>query len=200
MYIYWICIVSSQIGYSKINYPSDKNIIKRPTSSLQLNSPLIQNQNPSLIVQDDFKRYEILRDRIVDKIFDVIFILEDSQSSVHKSLKNIMQKNSDDKAQIQSLISIINNNADYLLANNRADSYEFFKNMNYFIDNIENLNKKIEFYVSESDIRDNVNVHGTLDTINRLLDDFKNLEKSEAKFAKNFRQQYVKKFDEKDFF
>jgi aspartate carbamoyltransferase regulatory subunit len=62
------------------------------------------------------------------------------------------------------------------------------------------MQKKLEYYILQTDSIDNFNIQEALETLNRIIDDFKILEKSEGKFPKEFRQQYVKRSQEGKFF
>lgn len=189
--------MSTNISYYSKPFIEDAPTYKTSSSSSKLPKIKTEKLSPT---NYDFKKYGLLRERILDKIYEITLILEDPSSSVNKSLSNIMRKNEqDDRKEIKNFIYTLNNSADNLLASDNTDSYEYFEYMKYFIKTIKKLSKKLEYYIYKTDSIDNFNIQEAIDTLYRFLNDFRTLDKAESKFPYEFRQKYVQKYQEKDF-
>jgi len=149
----------------------------------------------------DFTKYQLLRDRIINKIHEVITTFDDPRSSINSALTHLMRKNkNNDRQDFEYLIDTINQYADNLLTTDNTDVSEYFRHMNNFTNAMRTLSKKLEYYIYKTDSIDQFDVREPIETLRRLHRDFKELKKAEHNFPPEFRQHYVDKFQEKDFF
>ncbi|MFT6071556.1 MAG: hypothetical protein ACJARD_000798 [Alphaproteobacteria bacterium] len=162
---------------------------------------LATHKEKSLPSNYDFNKYKILRDRIIDKVHEVIVVLDDTQSSVNKYLDRMQNSSTKiNKKDLQQIIITINNNADHLLASDNTASDSYFESMKDLTKNIKNLHNIIEPNIYTADSIDDFSPQEASDTLKRIINDFNLLDKAEGNFPRTFREEYVENFEKKEFF